>query len=216
MLPMTITSREMDRTRPLVQRIKVVDGRDHEDMLVSSAKAGDTSSFAELISMRYGRLLRTVYRITGNWEDAEDALQFAQMKAFEGIRAFDGRSMFSTWYTRIAINAALGVLRKRKSRRETTVELDWHEAKESNCLSISDRRWCPEALYEDREREARYKIAVGHLKPLLRGAWDLHYTDQLTIKEIAAHLGISDAAVKSRLLRARTTVRHKIGVCHHG
>src|SRR5215470_2265727 len=89
-------------------------GRD-EDALLTAVKRGQTSAFDELWQSHANRLLRTTYRITRNREDAEDALQGALLNAFVHIRTFDGRSSFSTWLQRIAINSALMILGKNRS-----------------------------------------------------------------------------------------------------
>ena len=91
--------------------------RRDEDALLAAVKRGQTSAFDELWQSHGIGLLRTTYRITRNREDAEDALQGALLNAFIHIRAFDGRSSFSTWLRRIAINSALMILRKNGPRR---------------------------------------------------------------------------------------------------
>src|ERR1700730_1988194 len=76
-----------------------------EAALVSMAKLGDSDAFVELSRLHSNRLLRTIYNITRNWHDAEDALQDATLRAFSHLKDFQGKSSFSTWLTRIAINS---------------------------------------------------------------------------------------------------------------
>src|SRR5258708_39914878 len=83
-----------------------------EEALVSMAKLGDSDAFVELGKLHSNRILQTIYRITRNWHDAEDALQDAMLKAFSHLKDFQEKSSFSTWLTRIAINSALMILRK--------------------------------------------------------------------------------------------------------
>ena len=84
--------------------------------LVAAAKDGDHQAYAELCRRHSKQILRTVLRITRNIADAEDTLQEALLKAYTHIGEFDGRSAFSSWLTRIAINTALMLLRKKRSQ----------------------------------------------------------------------------------------------------
>src|SRR5215467_8928879 len=85
-----------------------------ENKLVEAAQNGHQSAFS-ILCERYGhQLLRTAHRITRSREDAEDAVQDALMRAFMHVKDFDGRSSFGTWITRIAINSALMILRKKR------------------------------------------------------------------------------------------------------
>lgn len=89
-----------------------------ERTLLASARRGQKSAFGELCEPHMQKILQTAYRITKNREDAEDAQQDAFLLAFVHINDFDGRSRFSTWLTRIAINSALMILRKKRSSPE--------------------------------------------------------------------------------------------------
>src|ERR1700678_4688641 len=87
-----------------------------EMYLVAAAKDGDHRAYAELCRRHSPQIFRKVLRITGNTADAEDTLQEALLKAYIHIRGFEGRSAFSSWLTRIAINSALMLLRKKRSQ----------------------------------------------------------------------------------------------------
>src|ERR1700686_4746011 len=91
--------------------------------LVGAAKCGQTVAFDVLCERLAPRVLRALFRITKNREDAEDALQDSFLSAFLHIGEFDGRSAFSTWLTRIAINSALMILRKKRGWSETAMEV---------------------------------------------------------------------------------------------
>src|SRR5580704_4862573 len=82
-----------------------------DELLVSAAQSGDSQAFVELSRRHSGRLLLNIYRITNNWQDAEDVVQEALMRTFVHINTFESRPSFSTWLTRIAINTALMLLR---------------------------------------------------------------------------------------------------------
>src|ERR1700753_3559047 len=85
-----------------------------DDLLVAAAKSGDSMAFQELSRRHTFRLTLQIYRVTKNWQDAEDAVQEATLRAFLQLNRFEGRSTFSTWFTRIAINSALMSLRKKR------------------------------------------------------------------------------------------------------
>src|SRR5258708_5090418 len=99
-----------------------------EDALVAAAKQGQAEAFATLCQPYARRLIRNAHRITRNHEDAEDALQDALLSAFIHIKNFDGRSSFSTWLTRIAINSALMTPGKTRRSRQTSISSGEPEA----------------------------------------------------------------------------------------
>jgi RNA polymerase sigma-70 factor (ECF subfamily) len=102
-----------------------------ESSLVAAAKFGQKEAFNVLCERLAPKILRSLYRITKNREDAEDALQDAFLRAFVHIVEFDGRSKFSTWLTRIAINSALMILRKKR----TSLEVEAHSVGNSGSCS---------------------------------------------------------------------------------
>src|SRR5580700_2737850 len=85
--------------------------------LVAFAKAGDAHAFELLVQRHEGKIFSLAQRMTRNREDAEDVVQLSLQKAFIHLKKFEGESLFSTWLTRIAINEALMVLRKRRGTR---------------------------------------------------------------------------------------------------
>jgi RNA polymerase sigma-70 factor (ECF subfamily) len=145
------------------------------------------------------------YRITGNREDAEDVIQDAWLSAYVHLNAFDGRSKFSTWLTRIAINSALGILRRKRARPETSMEITDGETWQH--WEIVDETKNIEELYARYERTERLRRAICRLQPTLRNVVEIHQANDRSIKEIANLAGISVAATKSRLLRARKILR---------
>src|ERR1700732_84004 len=90
----------------------------NEAGLLAAAKNGETAALDTLYRAYAEKLFRTVHRITRNREDAEDAVQDSLLRAFLHLKSFDGRSAFSTWLTRIGINSALMILRKKRNSRE--------------------------------------------------------------------------------------------------
>jgi RNA polymerase sigma-70 factor (ECF subfamily) len=145
------------------------------------------------------------YRITGKREDAEDAIQDTWMKAYLRLNTFDGRAQFATWLTRIAINSSLMILRRKRSHPETSMEIadgdTWQQ------FEIADQAKNAEEVYATHERLERLRRAIRRLTPTLRNVLEMHQSSDSSLKEVSEFAGISVAATKSRLLRARKTLR---------
>ncbi len=99
---------------------------DSDEELVESARSGSKTTFVELWRRHSSTVFRAAFRIVKNREDAEDLAQETFLKAFAHLQSFNGASKFSTWIVRIGINAALGELRRRRSRPEAS--FDGHES----------------------------------------------------------------------------------------
>ena len=178
-----------------------------DEWLVLAAKDGNANAFAELRDRHSSKILRTTYRITRNWEDAEDALQDAFLKAFTHLKKFEGRSSFSSWVTRIAINMSLMILRKKRTNREFSIDPSDNDCESYDNWEPPDLREDPERRYARHEREELLRRAICRLSPALRTAVELQQAQEYSMQELADSLGISLAAVKSRLLRARLCMR---------
>jgi RNA polymerase sigma-70 factor, ECF subfamily len=176
-------------------------------MLVAVARSGDSSAFVELSKRHSRRLLHKVYRITNNWQDAEDVLQESLMRAFVHLHTFECRASFSTWLTRIAINTALMLLRKRKEVVRSAVYSNFDDPAKAEKWEPRDHRDNPEQHYARQQRARMLSRAMLRLRPESRRVLELQQTGELSTKEIAEALGISEPAVKSRLLRARIVLR---------
>src|ERR1700691_3677435 len=122
-------------------------------MLVAVARSGDSSAFVELSKRHSRRVLHKIYRITNNWQDAEDVLQESLMRAFVNLHTFEFRASFSTWLTRIAINTALMQLRKRKVTVRFAFDNCLDEIGKSETWELRDHRDNPEQHYARRQRE---------------------------------------------------------------
>lgn len=175
-------------------------------LLVLAACSGDSDAFVELSKPHSKRILLTLYRITRNWQDAEDALQEALMKAFLHLDSFQGKASFSTWFTSIAVNTALMLLRKRRGVLEITID-NAGEAGTHSEWKLKDSRDNPEQCFERQQRANLIQSGILQLPPELRKVVELQHSRDLSNKEIARCLGISLASTKSRLLRARTALR---------
>jgi RNA polymerase sigma factor (sigma-70 family) len=154
------------------------------------------------------KLFRTAYRITRNREDAEDAVQDACLQAVVHLQDFDGRSKFSTWLTRIAINASLMILRKQRNARMVSLNSgdDFEESNEFQGL----RDPAPDAEKRclQKERETALRDEINALSPALKGAVELAQLRECSLSETAETMGLSVAAVKGRLFHARRALRN--------
>jgi RNA polymerase sigma-70 factor, ECF subfamily len=171
--------------------------------LLSAAQAGSSEAFAELQTLYSRHLYNRIVSITKNREDAEDALQDTFLRAYLALCKFEGRSSFCSWLTRIAINSALMVLRKRRSRPEASFDPHYEAGEETLQFEVKDPAPNPEQIYDQRQRCTGMLRAIQKLEPTLRGAIQTRMAHGSSLKEIAQALGISEAAVKARLHRAR-------------
>jgi RNA polymerase sigma factor (sigma-70 family) len=169
-----------------------------DEALVISAKAGMHLAYAELCRRHSTSIFRTIHRITRSEEDAEDGLQESLLKAFIHLNKFDGRSKFSTWLTRIAINSALMIVRKKRAHPESPFDGDML----SGSL-IVDPASDPERHFLERERNLKLRKAVRRLSPLLREATEVRYWEEVSVSEVAERTRASLVATKTRLQRAR-------------
>jgi RNA polymerase sigma-70 factor (ECF subfamily) len=179
-------------------------------LLVSAAKSGDADAFVELSKRHSRRIFYETYRITRNWQDAEDALQDSLLNAFSHLNNFQERSSFSTWLTRIGINSALMILRKKRNGFEFSLDSTGDPGGEGERWEIPSLAEDPESSYVRGEREALLRKAIIRLPPRCREAVELWRAREYSAQEIAQTLGISVPAVKARLLRARLTLHRLI------
>lgn len=179
--------------------------------LVDAAQSGNSLAFIELCQRHSKRLVWRINRITRNWEDAEDALQDTFLRAYRNLDRFENRCAFSSWLTRIGINSALMLLRR---RRGVAVSLDqdyeFLEIHESKINIPVQRSVDPESLCEWQEQLHLLKTAIRSLPRLLRTVTEMKIDRDCSVGEIARALGISEAAVKSRLARARSRLREAL------
>jgi RNA polymerase sigma-70 factor (ECF subfamily) len=181
-----------------------------DEGLVAAAKLGDSPAFVELWTRHSNTAFKIAYRIMRNRDDAEDAIQDAWMKAYVHLNTFDGKAKFSTWLTRITINSALMTLRRRRTHLETSMEVS--DGESWRHCEIADGSKNVEELFAQSERVEHLRLAVCRLKPPLRSVVEIHQSNDGSVKEVAELAGISIAAAKSRLLRARKILRKTLEV----
>jgi len=165
-----------------------------------------STTMEEIWRMHASQLLRLTLRITRNREDAEDALQDSFLRAHIYLRRFDGRSHIATWLTRIAINSALMILRKRVTARQVSIDDPAVSAAAPFDLSPN-----PEQQYAQLEQKAKVSQHLAALRTSLRQALELRTTEQRSIKQIAEKMGLSLSATKSRIFHAKAALRKSLG-----
>jgi RNA polymerase sigma-70 factor, ECF subfamily len=175
--------------------------------LLEAARSGEAGAFEMLCAPTKARIYQTLFRITKNHEDAEDALQESFLSAYMNLHRFDGRSSFSTWLTRIGINAALMTLRKKRTHRELPIDGPGETGERAAYFEAPDHAPNPEERFARQEREVLVREAVQSLRPTIRKALELGQMQERSMRETAQMLGISVAAAKARLFHARAALR---------
>ena len=174
-----------------------------EAALVAGAKIGDAAAFELLVQRHERKIFSLAQRITRNREDAEDVVQQSFQKAFIHLKNFEGESLFSTWLTRIAINEALMLLRRRRGSREVPMAESNTEDETALPLDIPDAGPNPEDSCLQREQERILSAAVNELTPGMRKAIELRELGELSTGETAQIMGLSVGAVKARVFHGR-------------
>lgn len=160
------------------------------------------------------RVYRLALRITRNHQDAEDARQETFLKAYRHLDQFEGRSRFTTWISRIAINEGLMNLRKRNDSRRVPLDDVAETSIESDAL-LQVRRPIedPEVSFTRRQLRGALNAAISSLRPLYRDVFVLRTVDELSTSETAKALGLTVSTVKTRLRRARLELRAYLATC---
>ncbi len=176
--------------------------------LLGRVLAGDTRAFEEIVRLHQVYVYRTCLAITGNAEEAEDAMQDAFLKAYRHLIQFRGEARFTTWLTRIAVNEALQRLRKQKTMVSLDELVETDEA--SMPRQLEDWGPNPEELYSAEEMRQIVEEAIWALPVAYRIVFVLRDVCDQTTAETAEILNLGIPAVKSRLLRARLMVRESL------
>jgi RNA polymerase sigma-70 factor (ECF subfamily) len=183
-----------------------------EGFSLEALHTGDPEEFARLVDAYSGKIYRLATKMLNQQQDAEDVLQETFLKAYRGIKSFDGRSKISTWLFRIATNEALMVLRRKHPDTVSIDEPVETEEGEQEPIQIVD--WCclPEEELLSEETKEKLDEAVVRLPERLRVVFLLRDINDLSTHETAEILGLSDTAVKTRLSRARLRLREELSV----
>ncbi len=182
-------------------------------------KAGNREAFARLVDETSGKIYNTALQILGDAQDAEDVLQETYLKAYRSLPDFEGRSSLMTWLYRIAVNEALMMIRRRRGPQTLSVEegsADPEGDAEGEGMEIVDFCCLPEGELLSGEARRFLDQAIQHLPANLRVVFVMRDLDGLSIEDTAETLGLSEANVKTRLLRARMKLRQELSVYFGG
>jgi RNA polymerase sigma-70 factor (ECF subfamily) len=194
-----------------------------EGDLLGRAVAGDEAAFAALIEQYRRPVFRHCYRMLGSGADAEDATQDALVRAWLGLRGYDGSGRFAGWLHRIATNVCLDLLRGKRNRLDPAAEGPPAPSGTVSFTSIPGRQWVEPVSNADlaisadpqdevvrrEEISLAFVAALQRLAPRQRAALLLHDVLGFSHAEVAEVLEVTPAAVNSLLSRARQTVREK-------
>lgn len=180
-----------------------------EAELLTDLRRGDDAAFESLVRSFGGRMLAVARRLLANDEDAQDAVQEAFLSAFKSLASFDGRAKLSTWLHRIVVNAALMKLRMQKRRPERPIDdllpafkADGHQQAPCGVWSESAT-----STAERAETQAIIRQKIDELPETYRTVLLLRDIEELDTETVSQLLGVSPAAVKVRLHRARQALR---------
>ena len=180
-----------------------------DQALIDKINAGDFQAFEALVNRYEGKVYRLAMRMLRNQQDAEDALQEAFLQVYRGLKSFEGRSNFSTWLFRLATNVCLMKIRHRGTEPTGMVPLEdflpQHE--EGNQPSLQEWPEKPEEILLTKESREKMMEALDQLPADYRAVFILRDIEGFSNAEAGEALGISVAAVKSRLHRARIALR---------
>ena len=180
----------------------------NEGSVVLAARNEHSTVFAALSHQYREKLFRAAHRVTRTREDAEDAVQDTLLRAFVHLGNFEGRSSFGTWLTRITINSALMILRRKRTSLEIAIGRN-NDSGGDLCYEITDHAPSPETRYAQTEEERILRTAIQRLRPNLRVVVQIHLQGR-SLRETAEALGISLSAAKGRLFHAKKALRRSV------
>jgi len=180
------------------------------EISVEALKARDRAEFARLVDLASAPIYRLGLKMLGNPQDAEDVLQNTFLKALQSLGNFEGRSSPLTWLYRIAVNEALMLIRRQKPQVEIAEEPQDEESNLPTPVQLTD--WCclPEADFLTTESKRALDAAILKLPEKLRVVFLLRDIEGMSIQETSEALGLTETAVKTRLLRARLNLREQL------
>lgn len=178
--------------------------------LVEMAQLGDTVAFGQLIENYERFVFNVVYRMLPNCEDAKDVSQEVFLKAFRYLGKFDGKASFSTWLYRIAVNTSIDQLRKRKGQETISMDKEMERNEGTLKKEYVDHAPGVEEQVIAKESMAEIKNAIEKLSSEHRVMITLRDLEGMSYAEIAEITETSLGTVKSRLARARKSLRDLI------
>jgi RNA polymerase sigma-70 factor (ECF subfamily) len=193
---------ETDHTRSTIAR--------EEYGFLAAAKRGDSAAFDVLCKQSASTVFHVARRMMRSKEDAEDVVQESLQLAFVHLKSFKGGSRFSTWLSRIAINASLMKLRRKKHSRDVSLDEAVETEEPSFRHDVEDHGPNPEELYAHEELQRILFSALNELTPGMRKAIELRELGERSTEETAQIMGISVSAVKARVFHGRKILRERL------
>lgn len=181
-----------------------------EGLLIRRAIASDDGAFEELVAKHIPKLRRIAYNLLRNSEDAEEAVQDGLVSAYRNLKCFRGQSLFSTWLTRIVINAARMMRRRNAGRPEVSLDEILDADSPQKMRAAVDPRHDPERACEAAEIGELIDEGFRRLPPRLQEAFRLREIEGLSTDTCLAILGIQSSAFKSRVRRARLRLANSL------
>ncbi len=179
-----------------------------EEKLLAGLRAGDDAAYETLLRLYSGRMLSVARRFMGSEEDAREAVQEAFVSAFRAMDRFEGDSKVSTWLHRIVVNACLMKLRTRRRKPEESIDDLLPRFAENGHLELSSAGWDgADRLIERQETRTLVRRAIEQLPDAYRTVLLLRDIEEFDTEQTAEALGLTKAAVKTRLHRARQALR---------
>jgi RNA polymerase sigma-70 factor, ECF subfamily len=181
-----------------------------EESLVQAGQHGDAQALNTLFHRHQRTLFHSALGIMGNHQDAEDALQDGLLTAFRNLKSFEGRSQFSTWLTRVVINAALMRRRGQAVRPSAAAAESINRDEIPFAERLVSKGPNPEQLFGRLEIREIIKFHIDELAPILRAAFVLRKVREYSTSETAKMLRVSEETLKGRLWRARRQLGKRV------
>jgi RNA polymerase sigma-70 factor, ECF subfamily len=178
-----------------------------DDELALLAQGGDIKAFGELIDRHFATCLGRAFLLLRNHSDAEDEVQNAFSKAFESLNQFRFRGPFAAWLCRIVQNQCLMLIRDRRQSALVSVDA---QTKSNARLELVNQMPDQEEDLGTQQIDKLLHTEISHIPPLMRNVIQLRDIQGLSMPEVAARLGLSVPAAKSRLMRARKELRLRL------
>ena len=174
-------------------------------LLIQKAQKGDTNAFGTLVASYEKFIFNVACKMFSNSEDASDSAQEALIKAYKNIDKFDFNSSFSTWLYRITVNACIDEMRRRKGRE--SISIDAEDEESGLAVQIEDTSLGAEERVIQNETVSEVRAAIDKLSEEHKTVIILRDLQDMTYEQVAQTLDLSIGTVKSRLARARKSLK---------